>query len=170
MKVGKPSITDLKEGATDFTRITWTPDLAKFGLTELDADHCALFERRAYDLCARARPIARMPQARPEGMRSPMGARPDAPRRGAHRNGRARAGVARMRGWAGVSAAWEATVNATGPAPTHHMTSALACAVLQAGVRTPACSRHRPSYLIYPLRAHVPAFTTLFADAMVAGR
>jgi hypothetical protein len=30
--VGKPTITDLKEGATDFTRITWTPDLAKFGL------------------------------------------------------------------------------------------------------------------------------------------
>ena len=48
--VGKPTITDLKDGATDFTRITWTPDLAKFGLSELDEDHCALFERRAYDL------------------------------------------------------------------------------------------------------------------------
>jgi DNA topoisomerase-2 len=53
--VGKPTITDLKEGATDFTRITWTPDLAKFGLSELDEDHCALFERRAYDLAGVAR-------------------------------------------------------------------------------------------------------------------
>ena len=50
MKTGKASITDLKEGQGDFTRISWVPDLAKFGLEELDDDHCALFERRAYDL------------------------------------------------------------------------------------------------------------------------
>jgi DNA topoisomerase-2 len=34
----------------DWTRITFKPDLAKFGMTELDDDICALFARRVVDL------------------------------------------------------------------------------------------------------------------------
>ena len=34
----------------DWTKITWTPDLAKFGMTEFDDDIVALFTRRAYDM------------------------------------------------------------------------------------------------------------------------
>ena len=46
--VGKPNI---KEGnKEDWTKITWTPDLAKFGMTELDDDIVSLFTRRAYDM------------------------------------------------------------------------------------------------------------------------
>ena len=45
---GKPQI---KEGnSDDWTRITWVPDLAKFGMDELDDDIVALFCRRAYDM------------------------------------------------------------------------------------------------------------------------
>ena len=46
--VGKPQI---KEGCNeDWTKISWVPDLAKFGMTALDDDIVALFARRAYDL------------------------------------------------------------------------------------------------------------------------
>ena len=48
MKVGKPTI---KEGNTEgWTKITWVPDLPKFGMLTLDEDICALFTRRAYDM------------------------------------------------------------------------------------------------------------------------
>jgi len=43
----KPAITNSKD---DFTRITFKPDLAKFGLTEIDADFEALLKKRVYDL------------------------------------------------------------------------------------------------------------------------
>jgi DNA topoisomerase II len=33
-------------------RITFTPDLEKFGMTELDDDICALFHKRVYDIAA----------------------------------------------------------------------------------------------------------------------
>jgi len=34
----------------DFTKITFKPDLKWFKLAALDADHVALFTKRAYDL------------------------------------------------------------------------------------------------------------------------
>ena len=47
MSKGKPSIKDCKD---DWTRITWSPDLAKFGMETLDDDMVDLFVRRAYDM------------------------------------------------------------------------------------------------------------------------
>lgn len=47
-KAGEPII---KEAAKeDFTRVTFYPDLSKFGMQELDRDTVALFSRRAYDI------------------------------------------------------------------------------------------------------------------------
>ncbi|KAJ3316673.1 DNA topoisomerase 2, partial [Blyttiomyces sp. JEL0837] len=43
-----PKITETK--TDDFTKITFKPDLAKFGMTTLDADIEALFKKRVYDL------------------------------------------------------------------------------------------------------------------------
>ncbi|KAJ3122937.1 DNA topoisomerase 2, partial [Physocladia obscura] len=43
-----PKITSCK--TEDFTRITFKPDLAKFGMSHLDNDITALFKKRAYDL------------------------------------------------------------------------------------------------------------------------
>ena len=48
MKVGKPTIKD--KATEGWTRITWSPDLSKFGMESLDDDICALFTRRAYDM------------------------------------------------------------------------------------------------------------------------
>ncbi|KAJ3062103.1 DNA topoisomerase 2, partial [Podochytrium sp. JEL0797] len=45
---GEPSVTTSK--TEDFTRITFKPDLAKFGMTHLDEDITALFKKRAYDM------------------------------------------------------------------------------------------------------------------------
>ncbi|KAM3184368.1 DNA topoisomerase 2-alpha [Hymenolepis weldensis] len=47
----KPSIGD------DYTCISFYPDLERFGMTELDADTVALFERRAYDVAASTRGV-----------------------------------------------------------------------------------------------------------------
>ncbi|VDD80575.1 unnamed protein product [Mesocestoides corti] len=41
----------------DFTCISFQPDLNRFGMTELDADTVALFERRAYDVAASTRGV-----------------------------------------------------------------------------------------------------------------
>ena len=47
-KAGEPII---KEAAKeDFTRVTFYPDLSKFGMEELERDTIALFSRRAYDV------------------------------------------------------------------------------------------------------------------------
>jgi len=43
----KPAITNSKD---DFTKISFKPDLAKFGLTEIDADFEALLKKRVYDM------------------------------------------------------------------------------------------------------------------------
>jgi len=45
---GKP--TTKPTSKADWTRITFTPDLAKFGMAELDEDICALMARRVVDL------------------------------------------------------------------------------------------------------------------------
>lgn len=46
--MGKPKITDGK--GEDYTKVTFFPDFAKFGMTAMDDDLEALFKRRVYDL------------------------------------------------------------------------------------------------------------------------
>ena len=46
--MGKAKITDCK--GEDFTKVTFKPDFARFGMTEMDDDLEALFKRRVYDL------------------------------------------------------------------------------------------------------------------------
>ncbi|KAI8354095.1 DNA topoisomerase [Choanephora cucurbitarum] len=47
--IGKPKITANPRGE-EYTRITFKPDLAKFNMTEMDADFEALIKKRVYDL------------------------------------------------------------------------------------------------------------------------
>ncbi|KAK3758650.1 hypothetical protein RRG08_013319 [Elysia crispata] len=49
-KTKEPTITDAKE--SDFTSVTFYPDLEKFKMEKLDDDVVALFTRRAYDVAA----------------------------------------------------------------------------------------------------------------------
>ncbi|XP_059141501.1 DNA topoisomerase 2-alpha-like isoform X2 [Physella acuta] len=49
-KTKDPTLTDAKE--TDFTSVTFFPDLEKFKMEKLDSDVVALFTRRAYDIAA----------------------------------------------------------------------------------------------------------------------
>lgn len=46
---GKPKITENKKGE-DWTKITFTPDLPRFHMTEFDDDTVALFQKRVYDM------------------------------------------------------------------------------------------------------------------------
>jgi DNA topoisomerase-2 len=46
---GTPEVRANK-GKAGWTRVTFVPDLSKFGMTHLDADTLALFQRRVYDL------------------------------------------------------------------------------------------------------------------------
>lgn len=45
---GKPKITDCD--GQDWTKITFTPDLARFNMTEFDADTVSLLQKRVYDM------------------------------------------------------------------------------------------------------------------------
>ena len=54
-KAGEPKVKDLERGSSEFTKITFSPDLAKFGLEKIDDDHFALLSRRAYDAAASTR-------------------------------------------------------------------------------------------------------------------
>ncbi|PAA94319.1 hypothetical protein BOX15_Mlig014497g1, partial [Macrostomum lignano] len=47
-KAGEAKI--MKNGAEDYTKVSFKPDLTKFGMTELDDDTIALFSRRAFDI------------------------------------------------------------------------------------------------------------------------
>jgi len=49
-KMGKAKIADTSS-KDDYTKVTFKPDFARFGLDGLDDDHAALFTRRVYDLC-----------------------------------------------------------------------------------------------------------------------
>jgi DNA topoisomerase-2 len=49
-KAGEPKIKEFFD--TDYTRITFEPDLAKFKMDKLDADIVSIFQRRAYDVAA----------------------------------------------------------------------------------------------------------------------
>lgn len=51
--IGAPVIT--KAGRGEYTRITFRPDLARFGMDRLDADIVALMKRRVYDMCGTLR-------------------------------------------------------------------------------------------------------------------
>lgn len=48
-KVSAPIVKSANK-RKDFTRVTFAPDFARFGLTHLDADHQALFKKRVYDI------------------------------------------------------------------------------------------------------------------------
>lgn len=48
--VGKPKITKMKS-KREFTKITFKPDLAKFGMERLDPEILSVMRRRVYDLC-----------------------------------------------------------------------------------------------------------------------
>ena len=48
--MGKAGKTIVKDSKSDFTKVTFKPDLAKFKMTHLDKDTVAIMTRRAYDL------------------------------------------------------------------------------------------------------------------------
>jgi DNA topoisomerase-2 len=50
----EPTIEPLAPGEGDFTRVTFTPDLARFGEKHLHADMLAIFQRRVYEAAAAA--------------------------------------------------------------------------------------------------------------------
>lgn len=54
-KTSDPKITDFF--GEDFTKITFSPDLAKFKMTHLDKDIVELMSRRAYDVAASTRGV-----------------------------------------------------------------------------------------------------------------
>ncbi|KAH8333743.1 hypothetical protein KR059_002916 [Drosophila kikkawai] len=57
--MGKASEVKIKEfSGTDFTRITFSPDLAKFKMERLDDDIVALMSRRAYDVAASSKGVS----------------------------------------------------------------------------------------------------------------
>ena len=45
-----PGEAILKDSKSDFTSVSFIPDLAKFGMTHLDDDTISLLTRRAYDI------------------------------------------------------------------------------------------------------------------------
>ena len=51
-KTSEPKIKEMAGGAEESTKISFCPDLAKFGLEKIDEDHFQLFSRRAYDAVA----------------------------------------------------------------------------------------------------------------------
>ncbi|KAL1925022.1 uncharacterized protein VTP21DRAFT_4676 [Calcarisporiella thermophila] len=55
-KKTKPVVKDYK-GKEEFTKITFKPDLAKFGMTELDSDFESLIKKRVYDLAGTVRDV-----------------------------------------------------------------------------------------------------------------
>ncbi|KAI1629208.1 DNA topoisomerase II [Exophiala viscosa] len=55
-QMGKAKITDSK--GEDFTKVTFKPDFAKFGMEAMDDDLEALFKRRVYDLAGTCKGVA----------------------------------------------------------------------------------------------------------------
>lgn len=54
-KSSEPKVT--KCASEDYTKITFSPDLTKFKMTELEDGIISLMERRAYDCAASARGV-----------------------------------------------------------------------------------------------------------------
>lgn len=48
----KTTAPSIKDSGEDYTKITFSPDLAKFKMEELEDDIIALMSRRAYDIAA----------------------------------------------------------------------------------------------------------------------
>jgi len=48
----KPIITDIKKGESSYTKITFTPDYKRFGLSGMTDDILSLFKKRVYDIAA----------------------------------------------------------------------------------------------------------------------
>ncbi|KAJ1559192.1 DNA topoisomerase 2, partial [Cladochytrium tenue] len=57
MSKANPPVIKTVAKSEDFTRITFSPDLARFGMTHLDDDTVALLSKRAYDLAGCVRDI-----------------------------------------------------------------------------------------------------------------
>ncbi|XP_055857462.1 DNA topoisomerase 2 [Episyrphus balteatus] len=55
-KASEPKIKDFS--GTDFTKVTFSPDLAKFKMEKLDDDIVALMSRRAYDIAAATKGVS----------------------------------------------------------------------------------------------------------------
>jgi len=54
-KSSDPAIKEIK--TNDYTKVTFSPDLAKFRMTCLDKDIVDLMSRRAYDIAASTRGV-----------------------------------------------------------------------------------------------------------------
>lgn len=54
-KANDPKVKDFV--GEDFTKVTFQPDLAKFGMTTLDADTVAILSRRAFDVAASSKGV-----------------------------------------------------------------------------------------------------------------
>src|SRR5690606_12209002 len=54
-KMGKPKIT--ANSKDEYTKITFKPDLAKFGMTEMDEDLEAIVKRRVYDMAGSVKDV-----------------------------------------------------------------------------------------------------------------
>lgn len=54
-KSSDPAVKEVKTG--DYTKVTFSPDLSKFRMTNLDKDIIDLMSRRAYDVAASTRGV-----------------------------------------------------------------------------------------------------------------
>lgn len=55
--MSKTTSPAIKDSFDDYTKITFSPDLAKFKMDKLDKDTVALLSRRAYDIAASTRGV-----------------------------------------------------------------------------------------------------------------
>ena len=53
----KKTAPSIKDSADDYTKVTFSPDLAKFKMEKLDNDIVDLLSRRAYDIAASTRGV-----------------------------------------------------------------------------------------------------------------
>lgn len=56
--MGKSGKTIIKESKNDFTRVTFKPDLSKFGMTHLTKDMVDIMTRRVYDMAGCTKGVA----------------------------------------------------------------------------------------------------------------
>lgn len=55
--MSKTTTPSVKDSSEDYTKITFSPDLAKFHMDQLDDDIVSLMSRRAYDIAASSRGV-----------------------------------------------------------------------------------------------------------------
>ncbi len=56
--MGKSGKTIIKESKSDYTKVTFKPDLSKFGMTHLTKDMVDIMTRRVYDMAGVAKGVA----------------------------------------------------------------------------------------------------------------